>query len=111
MTNEPLPLPDNVIHADPKPTAIIPHIHDYEDVCTSACPASPYYTGELPDNVEEFSLAVLAGKVDALTEQVKLLSAQQEGIAGMLATVVEQVGPTLDQISSNPMFKMMFGGK
>lgn len=79
--------------------------HGYHDV------ESPRMSPDMPENVETFTLAVLAGKVDALTQQVELLTAQQEGIAAMLATVVEQVGPTLDQISSNPMFKMMFGGK
>lgn len=49
--------------------------------------------------------------IENLTRQVEALTKQQESIAAMLATVVEQVGPTLDKISDNPMFKMMFGGK
>lgn len=87
------------------------HTHSDEDVCTSACPASPWFEPVPPNEEAPITIAFLAGKVDALTAQVELLIAQQEGIAGMLATVVEQVGPTLDQLSSHPMFKMIFGGK
>lgn len=56
-------------------------------------------------------LVFLAGKVDALRAEVEALTEKQTEIAGMLSTVVEQVGPTLDQLSSHPMFKMIFGGK
>lgn len=127
MTAESLPLPLNVISSDPLPTAIIPHIHDYEETCTTACPASPDYdtsspfTFDTPSEMEpdkdeeldpilmevtklKLQVAFLSGKIDSLVTQ-------QAGIAGMLEKVVDQVGPTLDQISSNPMFKMMFGGK
>lgn len=53
---------------------------------------------------DAYTLHLLAGKIDALTEK-------QSEIAGMLATVVEQVGPTLDKISDHPMLKMFLGGK
>lgn len=72
-----------------------------------------FTTGELPDLVreEEYSIAFLAGKVDALSEKVEALTAKQAEIATMLAAVLEQVGPLIDQLSSHPMFKMIFGGK
>lgn len=85
------------------------HTHAHEDVCTSACPASPWFEPVPP--AEEMTIAFLAGKVDALAEQVKLLTAQQENIATMLATVVDQVGPTLDKLTDHPMLKMFLGGK
>lgn len=104
------------------------HTHAHEDVCTSACPASPWFepvppttdsvldmiqTGELPDLVreEEFSIAYLAGKVDSLEKKIDALTEQQSGIAGMLATIVEQVEPTLAKLTEHPMLKMFLGGK
>ncbi len=106
---------------DYKSAALNAHTHDYEETCTPACPASPWFAEgfsdpapeliTMPDWSEMPTVETTEALLTRLTTQVEALTKQQEAIAVMLATVVDQVGPTLDSIQGNPMFKMMFGGK
>lgn len=110
MTAEPINEDNSERNPDRASAALNSHTHDYTEVCTSACPASPWYDPTAPSE-DELTIAFLAGKVEALRAEVAALTEKQSEIAEMLSTVVEQVGPTLDQLSSHPMFKMIFGGK
>ena len=74
-----------------------------------------HWTGEVadefPDVLSEIPAVSTDDLIQNLIQQVEALTLQQENIAGMLATVVEQVGPTLDKLTDHPMLKMFLGGK
>ena len=84
------------------PTAEINRYTDYDaaaaDITRSAIVTADPFAPILESN------ARVESAVNKLIETV-------EGVATLIAAIQAQLGPTLETLQSNPMFKMMFGGK
>lgn len=77
---------------------------DINSVDTINAPSELPPTPVFPTTDLEMLVVDLASKVDALVHQ-------QSGVYELLMSIKDEVAPTLNMIMTNPMVKMMFGGK
>lgn len=59
--------------------------------------------------VFDMSIVALIETVNLLKVEVMALKAEQSKISGMLETITEQVGPTIEGLQKSPLIKMIGG--
>jgi hypothetical protein len=86
---------------------IFPLIHDYTDADFHAAELAKV---EAAMNARVSNADVLRA-VDALTVKVDAINEAVGYVVGIAEQVKDQAAPTIDAITSSPMFKMLLGGK
>lgn len=70
----------------------------------------PAVVEPLPDDAPEWA-NVLNMNIGALASSVNQILTAMQNIDNSIGSVKEQVGPIVDGLAANPMFRMLTGGK